>query len=454
MRSRMVATALTLAAGACLAGCGGGDPEARPDQPLAGDAKVTITVGCMPAKSQTAQRREWDQDVAAFQRLHPNITVVGKDAFPCMDPTTFQARLAGGETEDVFYVYFTDVRGVVAKGRAADLTPYLGHVKQYPHLDPNVTRVFKDGGKVYGLPRQNYTMGLLYNRALFRRAGLDPDAPPRTWAEVREAARKISALGDGITGYAELSARNQGGWHFTAALYGQGGDVVAPDGRRAAFNGPQGRAVLQALKDMRWTDGSMGSKQLLVDADIQRMMASGRLGMYLGAPDNATALVDQFKARYEDLGMGPLPGGSGTLMGGDGYLFHPKASPEKIKAGLLWLDFHALTPGQGQLGYERAKANGRPVGLPQPRLFGRNAVGQRDRELRARSANLPVGNFKPYEDASAALPGKLEPPRAQQLYTLLDTVMSAVLTRRDADIDRLLADAEKKANALLARSAN
>ena len=36
---------------------------------------------------------------------------------------------------------------------------------------------------------------LWYNRDAFRKAGLDPDNPPRTWAEVREAAVKIKAAG-------------------------------------------------------------------------------------------------------------------------------------------------------------------------------------------------------------------------------------------------------------------
>ncbi len=169
----------------------------------------------MPAKSQEAQRKEWNEDVAAFQKLHPNITIEGKDAFPCIDPQTFQAKLVYGQMEDVFYVYFTDVQNIVRHGQVADLTPYIGQVKQYKNLDPTVAKVFKEGGKVYGLPRQNYTMGLFYNRKLFTKAGLNPDAPPKTWAEVRDAAKKISALGDGVVGYAELSSKNQGGWHFT-----------------------------------------------------------------------------------------------------------------------------------------------------------------------------------------------------------------------------------------------
>ena len=86
--------------------------------------------------------------------------------------------------------------------------------------------VFKDGDKTYGLPRNNYNMGLVYNRKLFTQAGLNPDAPPKTWAEVQEAAKKIAGLGAGYTGFGEYSAGNTGGWHFAASLYARGGSMV------------------------------------------------------------------------------------------------------------------------------------------------------------------------------------------------------------------------------------
>ena len=83
-------------------------------------------------------------------------------------------------------------------------------------------------------------MGLLYNRKLFPQAGLDPDQPPTTWAEVQADAKKIAALGNGIVGYGDYSAGNTGGWHFTAELYSQGGDMVTPDGKKAALQQPAG----------------------------------------------------------------------------------------------------------------------------------------------------------------------------------------------------------------------
>ncbi|NED90894.1 extracellular solute-binding protein, partial [Streptomyces sp. SID11233] len=137
------------------------------------------------------------------------------------------------------------------------------------------------------------------------------------------------------------------GWHFGAEIYSQGGTLVTEDGKKSAVDTPEGKAVLQNLKDMRWRDNSMGSKQLLIINDVQQMMGSGKLGMYLSAPDNIPILVKEKGAKYEDLGLAPMPGGKGTLAGGDGYMFNKKATPAQIKAGLKFLEFQTNTPGEG-----------------------------------------------------------------------------------------------------------
>ena len=68
------------------------------------------------------------------------------------------------------------------------------------------------------------------------------------------------------------------------------------------------------------------------------MMGSGKLGMYLSAPDNIPILVKEKGGNYQDLALAPMPGGKGTLIGGDGYMVNKKATPDQIKAGLKWLD--------------------------------------------------------------------------------------------------------------------
>jgi multiple sugar transport system substrate-binding protein len=327
-------------------------------------------------------------------------------------------------------------------------------VPQLADLQPNLKKIFSDeNGRLYGLPTANYSMGLLYNRAVFTKAGLDPDRPPKTWAEVRTAAQKIAALGNGMVGYADFSKNNQGGWHLTAEIYSTGGEVVAKDGDkyRAAFNNEGTRTLLQTLKDMRWTDNSMGSKQLLEIPDVQRMMGAGKLGMYIAAPDNVPTLVKQFEGRYEDYGLAPMPGGVSTLIGGEGYMMNPKASPEKIKAGLTWLQWKFLDPARTESVVQKFVAEKLPVGLdtpPTPDIWT-GASAATIQGLKAKYANIPVANFQAFTEGSKTMQGKIEPVNAQQVYAILDGVMQGVLTNRDADPATLLDDAEKKVNAAL-----
>src|SRR5690606_12452448 len=186
----LVASALGLAA------CGSGQQA-----PSAGGAEeVTITVACQPAKSAAKGRQAWDDDVAAFMKANPGVTVKGTDQQPCFDPKTFGPKLAGGQMETVFVVPVTNYDDVIRQGQALDITPYTGEIKNWNDLRTDVRELVTHDGKVYGVPNVNYSVGLVYNRKLFTEAGLDPDAPPATWAEVREAAKKIAALGPGHVG--------------------------------------------------------------------------------------------------------------------------------------------------------------------------------------------------------------------------------------------------------------
>ncbi|MFD4554531.1 ABC transporter substrate-binding protein [Streptomyces sp. NPDC058469] len=423
--------------------CGSGDDSAS--------GKTRITVNCEPPKSAKVDRKFFDSDVASFEKKNTDIDVVTHDAFPCQDPKTFDAKLAGGQMEDVFYTYFTDAKHVVDINQAADLTPYIKELKSYDTLQKQLRDIYTVDGKIYGIPRTGYSMGLIYNRKLFQQAGLDPDKAPTTWAEVQADAKKIAALGNGTIGYADYSAQNQGGWHFTAEMYSQGGDVVSADGKKATIDTPQGHAVLQNLHDMRWSDNSMGSKQLLVINDVQQLMGSGKLGMYLSAPDNIPILVKEKGGNYDDLALGPMPGGQGTLIGGDGYMFNKHDTPAQIRAGLKWLDSMFLTPGSGFLGdYARAKKANAPVGLPEPRLFT-GAADAKDQQVKKANANVPVQNYQAFLDGNQSLQMKIEPPDAQQIYSVLDSAVSAVLTKKDANIDQLLKDASGKIDGILAR---
>jgi ABC-type glycerol-3-phosphate transport system substrate-binding protein len=451
-------SALTLTA---LAACGtssssdnsgGSDSGGNfdPAAPLDPKTKLTLTIDCMPPAAKAAELKQWKEDVAAFSKTYPNITIEGRSTpGQCLEPPRFTAMLKAKSQPDVFYTYFTDLPQVLDNDGAADITAYVSDktVPLLGDIDPDVLNSLKHEGKLYGLPTSNYTMGLLINRKLFQQAGLDPDNPPRTWAEVRTAAKKIAGLGKGIAGFGEYSAGNTGGWHFTAQMYSLGGDIVDASGKKAAFDNDIGKQVAANLHAMRWQDKSMGQTQLLKWGDLQKQIASDKLGMFLAAPDDITYMVQQLGASYENFGMGPIPGERSTLAGGNNYMIKKGISPDKIKAAVAWLNFKNLTVGKGQFDWARSKADKLPVGLPQPN-FWLDGSKSKDDAARARHATMPVANFKTFMDNP--VPGKAEPPKAQEIYKVLDNVMSGILTNEDADIDKLLTTAASQVDQVLA----
>jgi multiple sugar transport system substrate-binding protein len=448
-RSRLCsALGLVLVAGAALSAAACGNGASDSSTPTGG--KVTLIVNGLPPATEEANHKRFLDNVAEFERLNTDIHIDAREGK--MDPQTFSARLAGGQLEDVFYVYFTDPAALIAKRQVADISKYLKDFPVTAQIKPEVLRVFQDDkGGTYGLPYKNYSMGLLYNRDLFTKAGLDPNTPPKTWAEVREAAKKITALGNGATGYGDYSKSNTGGWHFTAELYSLGGEMAVKDGStwKAAFNSPQGHQVLQQLKDMRWTDNSMGAKQLLEWADLLQMMGSGKLGMYVATADNIPTIVNQYKGDFKSYGLGSIPEGKGTLGGGEGYMFNAKASPEKIRAGLKWLTFWFTSPDRIADENKWASQSKQPVGLPEPAVYTGEAAAKQaasDKQY----ANVPQQNYAPFVAGMSAIPVKLEPPNAQQIYAVLDVAMQKALTDRDADVDQLLKTAETQVNSILA----
>ncbi|MCQ4210841.1 ABC transporter substrate-binding protein [Streptomyces longispororuber] len=436
----LLTTGLALTATAC-----GGDSKSSD---AGGD--VSITVACQPAKTAPKTRKAWDDDVAAFEKAHPGVKVKSTDQQPCFDPKTFAAKLAGGQMETVFMVPVTNYADVIAKRQAKDITGQTGLVKNFGDIKQDVRDMVTKDGKVYGVPNVSYSVGLVYNRALFTKAGLDPDAPPKTWDEVRAAAKKIAGLGAGYVGYGEYGGGNVGGWHFAQSVFSRGGEMVV-DGK-AAFNSPEGKAVLQNLHDMRWEDKSTGSKVLIGWETLMQQMAAGKTGMMLGAPDVVTDVVQKFQGKAADYGITGIPDGKASLTGGEAYMINPKASAAQTKAAMQWIDFEFNTPGKGRFDFARGKANGEAVGVPNNDYMGDSATGKTLAEDRKKNAALPVENYEPYVESATGVALKLEPEKAQELYAVLDVAMSAVLTRENADIDKLLSDAESKANSILAKS--
>ncbi|WP_419996201.1 ABC transporter substrate-binding protein [Streptomyces boninensis] len=444
----LCALALTSAA-ACSDG-GGTGGTADPD------AKVTITVGNLPPTDQKEKRKEFLTQVKSFQKANPNIKVQPKETV--WQQETFSAMLAGGTMPTTMEVPYTEPQSLIARGQVADLSAEVKKIKTFRSIRGNLLKnAQNDEGRTFGIPVEAYSLGLIYNRELFEEAGLDPDRPPRTWDEVRTAAKTIGEKTD-AAGYLQMTNDNTGGWMFSGMTYAFGGKVQVGRGKdkKAAVDGAPAKKALQLLRKMRWQDQSMGGDVLLNQAGIQEKFAAGRVGMYMDGGDAYNPMFANLDLDPKTFGVTSLPqdgGEHGTLGGGAVAVARPDASPEQRLAALKWVEYRHfqkwLDKDRAVAEAKAAKADGLAVGGPKLPVVD-SAQDATYQAWIAPYANAPREQFKPYLSRVDKLPVLPEPAdKAQETYAALDTVVQAVLTRKDADVDALLGDAQSKIDQLL-----
>ncbi len=76
-------------------------------------------------------------------------------------------------------------------------------------------------GDMLSMPFNSSSMVMWYNKDAFKKAGLNPDAPPKTWPEVFEAGKKLKAAGFEKCGFTKAWApwaniEQFGAWHNVA----------------------------------------------------------------------------------------------------------------------------------------------------------------------------------------------------------------------------------------------
>ncbi|MEV1173164.1 extracellular solute-binding protein [Nonomuraea sp. NPDC049784] len=451
-RAGAVTALVILAATSCSSGSG--------SEGISDDGTVTITVGQKPTPDQAAALKTWTDRVAQFEKANPKIKIEGSEYG--YDVQTFQADLAAGTLPTVVAIPYTDVQGLIERKQLADITDVVKASPVSSKINPEVLKTVQDSsGHIFGLPVQAYTMSLNYNRALFKQAGLDPDKPPTTWEEVRQDAKMIADK-TGKVGYAMMTTNNTGGWVLTAMTYTYGGSIEKVNGGKAsaAFNDTPMENALTTLQQMRWTDNAMGSNFLFNQKQLQQEFAGGKVGMYIGTPGDYRDAVTTMGAKGEDIGVAPLPLGSpdgGTLTGGAVQMFNPKASKQQIEAAVKWAEFfwlekftnqdHAVTDAKAANADKQYS-----VGLPMLWLFDEASKKQYDEWIKP-YVNTVQANFTPYTSKAASLKLMIEPPVAgQKVYANLDSVLQTVLTQKDTDLGKLLEDASKTVDGLLASS--
>ncbi len=128
-----------------------------------------------------------------FNRSQTHIEV----KFLSVTPIDVKLLLAAsaGDPPDVAGLWSYSIPDFAEKGA---LTPLDGALKKAglgeDHYVPIFWKLCRYKGFTWGLPTTPGCVALWYNKKLFREAGLDPDRPPRTFAELQSMSRRLTVV--------------------------------------------------------------------------------------------------------------------------------------------------------------------------------------------------------------------------------------------------------------------
>ncbi len=205
-------------------------------------------------------------------------------------------------------------------------------------FEPGILAYYTINDQLYSMPFNISTPLLYINKDMFRKAGLDPDKPPRTFDEFAECARKLTILdksGKPVQYGASIAIY---GWFFEQfcatsnilfANNGNGRDSVAT---ASTFATPEGAAILD------WWN-SMVKEGIALNlgkgtANTQKAFISGQVAMTLDSTAVLNTILTGIDGKFE-VGTGYLPrpaNAKGGVVPGGGTLWLMGGHPAEEEA--------------------------------------------------------------------------------------------------------------------------
>ena len=214
-------------------------------------------------------------------------------------------------------------------------------------IEPNIMGYYSVDDKLYSMPFNTSNPILYYNKTMFKAAGLDPNKPPRTFAEVKEYAAKLTKKdADGkVSQYGYSMAIY--GWFFEQLLAVSGGLYLDNgNGRnalatKATFNSPEGDEdppVVEGHVRRRRSLGNYGRPT----ADTQKAFDAQQTAMMIESTAGLRSRLTAAQGKFE-LGTGFLPRPneaayktSGTIIGGASlWILKDRPGPSRTAPGSM-----------------------------------------------------------------------------------------------------------------------
>lgn len=465
---RLVALGLTLSV-LSFAGCSKKSADNSKNADSSSSKQVTLKLGIWPEATMTADIKLHEQYVKDFNAKYPNVKVVPANYKYATD--TFVSLAEAGNLPTIFETWYTEPQKLIAGGFVKDITKELQELGWDKKMNPTIKELLSKDGKIYGVPRDGYALGMMLNTELFEKAGLmdSKGVPkyPKTWEELAQTAKTIKDK-TGSAGICILAKDNAGGWQFSNIAWAFGAQLEAEkDGKWVAqLNSKEAVAAMNYVKDLKWKYDVLTPNPTNEDwGSGFKALGTGLAAMYIGANDAVDQPTKVNKLDVKKLALVPIPAGpSGqySLLGGTPYMFSAKATSEEVKAALEYLEIMGKAPVASdsaiagmEAGAKNNVENGVPVIPSFPAWTDPDFLKAQDDVVKKHS-NVNIALYNDYFNIIKQK-GNLhleEPKITQDMYAELTKVLQAVLTDKNADTTKLLNNANANLQKLLDSSVN
>src|SRR6516225_2733953 len=236
--------------------------------------------------------------------------------------------IASGDVPDLMGMDLIYAPQFEKAGQLVDLTDRIKDWPQLKTASPGHMMVATMNDRLYGVPLYADVSALFYNKDLFQKAGLDPNKPPQSLAELRADADKITALGGDIKGY-YLPGSCAGCNIFTVGplMWASGAKIEAKDAGDEPLVGDGVAKVLQFERDMVKAGNVHASDRAENGETFHLQFGSGEVGMMGTGNFNIKLARDQNPKMKFGIALlpGMEPGSSASFIGGD-LVVIPKGS--------------------------------------------------------------------------------------------------------------------------------
>jgi ABC-type glycerol-3-phosphate transport system substrate-binding protein len=452
-----------------LAGCSKSTQGTSAGTTAPAPKEVELKLGIWPEATLTDDIKMYEKWTEDFKAKNSGVKVTPANYKYATD--TFVSLAESGNLPTIFETWYTEPQKLIEGGFVKDITAELKELGWDNAMHPTIKELLSKNGKIYGVPRDGYALGLMVNVELFEKAGLvDANGVPKypkTWEELAQTAKTIKDK-TGSAGLCILAKDNAGGWHYSSLAWAFGAKLEAEkDGKWVAqLNSPENIAAMSYVKDLKWKYDVLTPDPTNEDWGTGfKALGTGAAAMYIGANDAVNQPTQVNKLDVKKLALVPLPAGPGgqySLMGGTPYMFSAKATSEEVKAALKFLEIMGKAPvatDAAKAGMETdAKnrvANGVPVIPSFPAWTASDYLKAQD-EVVKKYSNVNMALFNDYYNIIKKN-GNLhleEPKLTQDMYAELTKVLQAVLTDKNADVTKLLGTANTNLQNLLDSQVN